>query len=38
MNAFANAVDAQRGKKLAPELASQLTADAEAIMTAIGFD
>lgn len=38
MNAFANEVDAQRGKQLAPELASQLTADAEAIMTAIGCD
>jgi hypothetical protein len=35
LTAFVNEVDAQRGRKITPDLASQLTADAQAIMTAI---
>lgn len=35
---FLNQVRAQRGKKLTPELADQLTAEAQSIMDAIGCD
>ena len=36
LNAFLNQVRAQRGKMLTLEVADQLTADAQAIMDAIG--
>lgn len=38
LGAFLNQVRAQRGKKLESELADQLTADAQAVMAAIGCD
>ena len=38
LNAFLNQVRAQRGKKLTDEQANQFTADAEAIIAAIGCD
>ena len=38
LDAFLNQVRAQRGKKLTLEMADQLTADVQAIMTAIGCD
>jgi hypothetical protein len=38
LNAFRNQVRAQRGKKLSVELADQLTADAQALISEVGCD